>query len=172
MYGNRSPEINTASDPVVTEYFAIGNPFGRRTWAPADRGSDHQTPAYAARIMIVEDEYFVGLALEHAIISAGYEVVGLVFDAEEAVRLGGLSRPDLILMDIRLGGGGDGIMAATELYKRHGLRCLFVTAHSDDGTRTRALPARPLGWLAKPVTDAVLIEAVKSALSQKDQTAG
>src|SRR5712671_78232 len=72
----------------------------------------HDTPA---RILIVEDDYFVATALEQDLTDAGFEVVGIAVTAEEALDLGNLHRPALAVMDIRLAGARDGIDAALEL---------------------------------------------------------
>jgi CheY-like chemotaxis protein len=83
-------------------------------------------------------------------------VIGAATEADEAVRLGAQERPDLILLDIRLARGSDGIQAAIKLYQDHNLRCVFVSAHTD-GSRNRASLAQPLGWIVKPFTAAVLV---------------
>ena len=68
-------------------------------------------------------------------------------------------------MDIRLAGGSDGIDAAIQIYRAHGVRCLFASAHSDAHARERAELAQPLGWLQKPYTIAEVIDSVRRALS-------
>jgi two-component system, response regulator PdtaR len=136
----------------------------RPLWAPANDGSGNARHGSSQRILIVEDEYFVSLAIEEAVESAGYEVVGVATEAGQAVKMGAESRPDLILMDIRLARGSDGIQAAITLYQKHNLRCIFVTAHTDQGLRDRASEAHPLGWVAKPFAPSVLVEAIRVAL--------
>lgn len=72
--------------------------------------------------------------------------------------------PELVLMDIRIRGNGDGIYAALEISRRFGLRSLFVSANDDPGTRERAQAAHPLGWLPKPFSTMQLVSAVEEAL--------
>ena len=117
------------------------------------------------RILIVEDDYFVALESEAALLEAGHEVVAAVTTGEEALEVAGRTRPELVVMDIRLAGTLDGIDTAAELLRRHGLRCLFASAHADPGTRARAEAARPLGWLTKPYTGHALVAAVATALT-------
>lgn len=116
------------------------------------------------RILVVEDDYFVSLAIEGDLVDAGYEVVAVVATGEAALAKADNSRPDLAIVDIRLAGTLDGVETATELLRR-GIRCIFATAHSDQHTRERAQPARPLGWLTKPFTSGDLLQAVKRALA-------
>jgi DNA-binding NarL/FixJ family response regulator len=41
---------------------------------------------------------------------------------------------------------------------------IFVSAHTDQGSRDRASEPRPQGWIAKPFTPSVLVEAIRLAL--------
>jgi CheY-like chemotaxis protein len=72
-------------------------------------------------------------------------------------------RPDLVLMDMRLIGEGDGIDAALEIWQRFGIRSLFVSANLDPGARAKAASANPVGFLEKPFTRTSLLAAVAAA---------
>ena len=126
------------------------------------------TPRAApARILVVEDDFLVAADIELALIDAGFDVVGVAESADHAVALAAAEQPALILMDIRLAGGSDGIDAAIRIYREQGIRCLFASAHTDTIARKRAEPAQPLGWLQKPYTMGRVVDAVKQALSNK-----
>jgi hypothetical protein len=58
---------------------------------------------------VVEDEYFIGISDEDALIEAGFTVVAIATNAAEGIRLAVVEMPDLVLMDIRLGEGPDGV---------------------------------------------------------------
>jgi two-component system, response regulator PdtaR len=133
----------------------------------AEREEDAISPNQTARILIVEDDYFVGLQNEDMLTKAGFSVVGVATTADYALTLAAREMPDLVLMDIRLAHSGDGIDAAVKLLQRHQIRSIFVTAHGDSATRSRAVPARPLGWLVKPFTAAALVKAVREALATR-----
>lgn len=117
-----------------------------------------------ATVLIVEDDYFVGLMLEDAIAGAGHAVLGPVATAEEGLELALAHRPNLVLMDVRLAGELDGVDAAIALH-RHAIPTIFVTAHSDPDTKQRGEQAAPLGWIEKPFSGAELLKAVGTALS-------
>jgi two-component system, response regulator PdtaR len=117
-------------------------------------------------ILIVEDEFLIALQVEDALIDAGFTLAGTVASAEDAIRRATAHRPALAIMDIRLAGKRDGIDAALELFRDHGIRCIFATAHADQEVMRRAQPANPLGWLQKPYTMPSLVAAVRSALEQ------
>lgn len=116
------------------------------------------------RILLVEDEYLVAAEAEAALGEAGLEVVGIAASAEEAVVLAERARPDLVVMDVRLSGERDGIDAALTIFRSHGIRSIFATAHYDPSTLARARAAQPLGWLPKPYMMNSLVFKVLSAL--------
>jgi DNA-binding NarL/FixJ family response regulator len=138
---------------------AAGAAFQDVTEKPA-RPHDTQ-----ARILIVEDDYFVATALEQVFVDAGFEVVGIAVTAEEALHLAHLHRPALAVMDIRLAGARDGIDAAVELRSRLRIGSIFATAHGDETTRTRADKAKPLGWLIKPYAVKTVLETIRAILA-------
>jgi len=115
------------------------------------------------RLLIVEDDYFTAIQNESALAGMGYEVVGMAGSFEEAVRIAGAERPDLVVMDIRLAGPKDGVDAATAIMERFAIPSLFVSAYTDERTKARAEPAHPLGWLTKPFTVDQLAESVRAA---------
>jgi two-component system, response regulator PdtaR len=112
------------------------------------------------RVLIVEDEYLVASELEAALTAAGLEVVGVAASAKEASDLAASHSPSLAIMDIRLAGERDGVDSALDLFRNHGLRCIFATAHAADEERHRAAPAQPLAWLQKPYSIASLLALI------------
>ena len=118
------------------------------------------------RILIVEDDYVVGMELETGLIEAGFCVVGIAHSAKEALRLASAERPILAVMDIRLMGSADGVDAAVEIFRATGIRCIFATAHLEPEMRARAEPAAPLGWLAKPYQLDAIISMINAALTK------
>jgi DNA-binding NarL/FixJ family response regulator len=117
------------------------------------------------RILIVEDDYFVAVELEHRLMQSGFHVIGTASTAEEAAEIAASERPELAIMDIRLAGLRDGVDAAIELLEHFGVPSIFATAHTDGEIRRRAERAKPLGWLEKPYSTEHLIKLVKTVLS-------
>ena len=120
------------------------------------------------RILIVEDDYFVAMELEHQLQEAGFDVVGVASTAEQAIEIGAAEKPTLAIMDIRLAGHRDGVDAAVELSSKFGIPSIFATAHGDSETRRRAQQAKPVGWLIKPYSAAALLAAVSAALASPE----
>lgn len=134
-------------------------------WSPS--GNAGPTPSVEpARLLLVEDEWLVSSEMEAALEDEGYVVVGVAVSAQEAVALAERHRPDLVLMDVRLTSGGDGVDAAIEIFRRLGIRSIFVSANRDPATQARAKAAHPFGWVPKPFSSAQLLEAVGEALRE------
>jgi len=157
----------TATLPRPREAARIAAPADKpkRSFARDDAAGRAKEPALRPRILIVEDDFLVAADVEAALLDAGFEVVGIAETADGALAAVAAEKPSLVLMDIRLAGARDGIEAAIDIYRKHGIRCLFASAHSDALARGRAQPAQPLGWLQKPYSMGRLVEAVSRALS-------
>jgi DNA-binding NarL/FixJ family response regulator len=117
-------------------------------------------------VLIVEDDFLIAMQMEAALSDAGVVLAGVARSAKEALDLADSQRPALAIMDIRLAGKRDGVDAALDLFRKHGIRCIFAPAHKDPEVSQRAGPALPLGWLQKPYTMKSLIEAVRKALNE------
>jgi CheY-like chemotaxis protein len=114
-------------------------------------------------VVVVEDEVFIRLDLLTHLQAGGHQVVGTADSRADAVQVVERVRPDLVLMDMRLIGEGDGIDAALEIWQRFGIRSLFVSANLDPGARAKAASANPVGFLEKPFTRTSLLAAVAAA---------
>lgn len=113
--------------------------------------------------MIVEDEAIVAESIASKLRKFGYEVAGPVPTGEEAVRIAGEVRPDVVLMDIHLAGTIDGIDAAAEISKSYRIPVIFLTAYADDQTLERAKEAKPFGYLIKPFRERDLHATIRMA---------
>jgi diguanylate cyclase (GGDEF)-like protein/PAS domain S-box-containing protein len=119
-----------------------------------------------ARLLVVEDERIVALDLKLTLESLGFQVVGTASTQDEAVVLTMSYRPDLILMDINLGKGGDGILAAQEIARFADVPVVFLTAYADSDILRRAEQVAPFGYLVKPVRQRELDATVQMALAR------
>ena len=146
----------------------VGEETAGEAAAPAEQPGDSPAPVAIDRpcILLVEDDFLVGMEVEAGLGEAGFEVAGIAATAEEAVAIAAQRRPALVVMDIRLAGRRDGVDAALEIFRTLGIRSLFASAHGDAQVRARAEPARPLGWVAKPYRVQTLVRAVETALRE------
>jgi DNA-binding NarL/FixJ family response regulator len=136
--------------------------------APIEQPDRSEWPALVPRpcILLVEDDFLVGMEMEAGLQEAGYAVAGVAATAEEAVALAAERGPALVVMDIRLASERDGVDAALEIYETLGIRSLFASAHCDAEVKARAAAARPLGWVAKPYRVETLLKAIEGALRE------
>jgi two-component system, response regulator PdtaR len=132
-----------------------------------DEGAGSRTqPRKPARILVIEDDLLIATQIETTLTEAGFDVIGLAPTGEEAIELAAKDPPDLAVVDIRLAGDRNGVDTALELFRSHGIRCIFASAYSDDEARQRAAPAAPFGWLQKPYTMASLTDMVTKAADE------
>jgi CheY-like chemotaxis protein len=117
-----------------------------------------------ARILIVEDEAITVSALKRELVSLGYEIAGTASATGEALKAVELHKPDLVLMDITLAGGVNGIVAAVAIRGNFHVPVVFLTAHADDQTMERAVGAGAFGYVLKPFSGAGLKAAIETAL--------
>lgn len=103
-----------------------------------------------AQILVVEDEAIVAREIQDTLKSFGYAVPAVASTANEAVEKAAETHPDLVLMDIRLKGGTDGITAAEQIRARFDIPIVYVTAYADEKTLRRAKITEPYGYILKP----------------------
>jgi two-component system cell cycle sensor histidine kinase/response regulator CckA len=115
-------------------------------------------------ILIVEDERIIAKDLQRSLLQLGYDVAPPVATAEAAIRAACEMCPDLVLMDIHIGGAQDGIETAQILRSRFDTPVVYLTAFADPETVARAAVTEPLGYLVKPVKPDELRAAVEVAL--------
>jgi signal transduction histidine kinase/CheY-like chemotaxis protein len=115
------------------------------------------------KILVVEDERLVALDIERRLAKIGYSVTTAA-DGENGISAAAASRPDLVLMDIRLGRHMDGIEAARRIRESLDVPVVYVTAFADPDTLARAKITEPFGYIVKPFQERELKAAVEVAL--------
>ncbi len=124
------------------------------------------------RILIVEDEALTVLALKRDVAELGYEVAGDASTAADALRAAEENRADLVLMDIQLEGGISGVAAAAAIRGNLNIPVVFLTAHAEAKTVSRAVESGAFGYVLKPYTTPELKAAIDIALHKhKTETA-
>ncbi|MBN1936702.1 MAG: response regulator [Anaerolineae bacterium] len=117
-----------------------------------------------ARILVVEDEAVVARHIRRALERYGYTVVAIVSFGQEAISLVQTERIDLVVMDIVLPGGMDGIQAAEQITMQHDVPVIYLTAHTEDNLAERAKFTTPFGYLFKPFNAQELHNAIQMAI--------
>lgn len=124
---------------------------------------DKASPA-RRRALIVEDEFLIAHDLEEAMRDLGFEDCDLAPNVRQAQSLSMLAPPDVVVVDVCLEGGREGIEVGRWLREIFAVPVVFVTSYSDDDTVARIhqrVPGAPV--LPKPVHVKSLAGAIAEA---------
>lgn len=119
-----------------------------------------------ARILIADDEELIAIGLSLFLEQAGHVVVGTAATADEAVELARMEQPDLVVMDIRLKHGSDGVDAAQRIRRNQVCPTIFLTGSREPATVARINAAGPADLLFKPVLPRHLLRSVETVLAR------
>jgi len=93
----------------------------------------------------------------------GIEVVGEASEGAEAIRMALELRPDVVLMDVSMPHGMDGLAATAELKQRlPETNILILTMHDDDEYLFRAIQIGASGYILKNAPHEELVSAIRS----------
>jgi two-component system, NarL family, response regulator DevR len=116
----------------------------------------------AVRVALVDDHEVVRRGLRDLLDGEpGIEVVAEAGGVEEALVRVGATRPDVVVVDVRLP-DGDGVSLCRALREREPApRCLVLTAFDDERALVEAIAAGASGYLLKQVRGQDLVDAVR-----------
>ncbi|MBG0560453.1 response regulator [Actinoplanes aureus] len=122
------------------------------------------------RVLVADDQALIREGIASLLsIEPGIEVIGTAADGREAVALAVQTRPDVVLMDVRMP-VLDGLRAAELLRDRlPACRVLMLTTFDDEEYVVRALRAGTGGYLLKDLPPRELAQAVRLARAGVDQ---
>lgn len=119
----------------------------------------------ATRVVIADDESIIRMDLREMLTSMGYQVVGEAGDGHAAIALARQTKPDVVIMDIRMP-DLDGIEAARILTREKIAPVLLLTAYSQQELLDGAKDAGVVGYLVKPFREPDLKPAIEIALQR------
>lgn len=117
------------------------------------------------RVLIADDHRTFAEALRTAIdLQEGMKVAGVATDGTSAVKMALESRPHVVLLDVRMPGGMDGIEATRQI-KRDlpDTRVLMLSAYHNETLVARALEAGATAYLSKALPVVKVAQAVRAA---------
>lgn len=123
------------------------------------------------KVLVVDDEQDVAKALKIRLKANGYNVV-LAFDSVQAFTMANKEKPDLILLDIMIPGGG-GFIVAERLKQStatHHIPIIFLTGIQ--GGEERAYKLGASGYVMKPYHPENLLETINNALEISGRQTG
>lgn len=117
------------------------------------------------RVVVAEDEELTRVMVRTQLEQLGYEVVGEAETGEDAVRLALQTRPDVMILDIKMP-VMDGIEAARQIVEQHPCAIVFLTAYSEEELIAQATQVGAYGYLLKPFRKQELSPAITVALTR------
>lgn len=113
------------------------------------------------RVMLVDDHALVRSAVRQAISSADIELVGEAANAQEAIALAPVLRPDVLLLDIDLP-GMNGIQLISELAPRlPQTKIVMLTVSSSERDLLEAIGRGAAGYLTKDLSPEALLRTLR-----------
>jgi two-component system, response regulator PdtaR len=116
-------------------------------------------------ILVLEDEMLLAMDMEDALAKAGHEVIGPCTSVQSALLAAEHRKPDLVLTNINLGEGGNGVDAAREFLRRYDVPALFVSGSKEEAFRAREAA---LGILSKPCRPEQIVSSVRAVKAVMD----
>jgi CheY-like chemotaxis protein len=123
-------------------------------------------------VLIVEDEAIVARNLRIIVEKLGISVCGISSSGKGALEAVDKNRCDLkvILMDITLKGGIDGIETARRIRKEHNAPLVYVTSNKDQSTIDKALKTtNPFAIIDKPFNVGIIESVIRSAFDSEGE---
>jgi DNA-binding NarL/FixJ family response regulator len=130
----------------------------------------------AVRVLLCDDHAVVRAGLRALLSSTdGMEVVGEADSGERALAMAEALRPDVVLMDLQLGTGMDGVEATRRLTSsgaEEAPRVLVLTMFDTDADIARAVAAGATGYLLKAERPDRLFVAIRDAAAGRTALSG
>ena len=115
------------------------------------------------RVLLVEDQRIVALSEKIILQRAGYDVL-LAYSGEAAVRMFRESaHVDLVLMDIDLGPGIDGTVAAQSILAEREVPVVFLSSHTEPEVVDQTERITSYGYIVKTSGETVLLASIRMA---------
>jgi DNA-binding NarL/FixJ family response regulator len=121
----------------------------------------------AIRVFVVEDEALIAMELADRLIALGHVVCGHASRGEQALARVPVARPDVILMDINLGRGPNGIDVAELLRPIWAAPVVFLSAYTDAEISERVTRHGASAYLVKPFRPEALDTAIRAVVSAR-----
>lgn len=119
------------------------------------------------RVLVVDDHPVVRSGLRALLAGEPrLDVVGAASTGEEALSMAAELTPDVVLCDLRLGAGLDGV-GVTAALRPHGPAVLILTTYDNDSDIARAVLAGAAGYLLKDADPSVIVQGIADAAAGK-----
>ncbi len=117
------------------------------------------------KIGVLDDEVVICETIVKYLLDLGYSAPEYALNYDEAIELLRTYLPDVMLLDINIGGQKSGIDLARHIRSTYSVPLIFISSYSDSKTVQEATHVKPNGYLVKPFTKNDLFVAIETALS-------
>jgi len=116
------------------------------------------------KIIIVEDDEITALNLKLSLQKHGYDIIAMCDNAPQAKEKIDEYKPDVIIIDISLQEGNDGIELAKTIRQHYSIPFIYLTSYSDDDIIAEAIKTEPYGYIVKPFDPSSLHATIQMAI--------
>jgi DNA-directed RNA polymerase specialized sigma24 family protein/CheY-like chemotaxis protein len=114
------------------------------------------------KVLVIEDQGILAMGIAQTIIQMGHQLCGIAHTRREALARARETEPDLILADVRLRDGDDGITTVLDIVKHRPVPVIFLTGHVHDLIKVPEL--HPTLVVGKPLVPLTIEAAVRRVL--------
>ena len=150
------PTVEEAGSGTANGLPPLSGPAARRAVAGAGE---------RVRVLAVDDDPQALRYVRDALLKSGYTPV-VTGDPEEALRLVGEEKPDLILLDLMLP-GTDGIELMKDILGAGDVPVIFLSAYGRDELIARAFDMGAVDYVVKPFSPTELAARIRAALRKR-----
>ena len=124
------------------------------------------------RLVVVDDDTALAEELAGLFADVGYEVAGVAQTAEQGIQLVSDSRPDVVVMDVRME-GMSGTEAAEVLHRQHPeVGVILLSAYTDESIVQAAMDAQVAAYLVKGCSAVELLSTIENvAMARRGEPA-
>lgn len=116
------------------------------------------------KILVAEDNPMHASKMEMTLDQMGYDLLGIHANQKDFLEAFVIQEPDLVILDIELEGGSDGVNMANTIQQIRSVPVIFATSFEDRETMNRALQTDPYAYLVKPIEKSSLQAAIELAI--------
>lgn len=121
-----------------------------------------------ARIVIVEDDPDIRDLLAILVKNFGYSLCGTAENGEEALRLIKETAPDIVFIDIVLGGSMNGVELARYINREFRIPFIYITAYSEEHLIEQVIHTAPAAFILKPFKGEEIRVAVEIIMNRRN----
>lgn len=123
--------------------------------------------ALKKKILVIEDDSIMGMEMKEVLEGFGYEVSGVVTSGDAGISEAKKTKPDLILLDIRLKGSMSGIEVARAIRLFTNAPITFLTGYKNESTVSETQQISGSYMLTKPVDFDELNNTLQKAIEAR-----